>query len=165
MKKYNKWIIVGAVMAGLIVWLNIALYKIREYKANEGKVVRDTTTIVKYDTLTISKPVYITQKVTDSVLVPITDTLRVNDTLYVQVPITQKTYAKDSVYKAWVSGYRPNLDSIQVYPKSVYQIITNTVYKKTSRIGFGVMGGYGVTFGDQTKLSPFIGVGLYYRIW
>ena len=165
MKRFNWTLIAFAVIAGLIAWLNIALYKIREYKANEGKVIRDTITLVKYDTLTIKKPIYISEKVTDTLFQPVTDTLRINDTLYLPIPITQKLYAKDSVYKAWVSGYRPNLDSIQVYPKSVYQTITNTIHTKPSRVGFGVMGGYGVTFGEQTKLSPFVGVGLYYRIW
>lgn len=79
------------------------------------------------------------------------------DTIYVPVPITQKEYVSDN-YHAWVSGYNAALDSIDVFPKTVY------VMQKISarRWGLGVIGGYGA---GRSGLSPYIGVGVYYRIW
>lgn len=79
------------------------------------------------------------------------------DTIYVPVPITQKEYATPD-YRAWVSGYNAALDSIDVFPKTVY------VTRKTParRWGLGVSAGYGA---GRSGLSPYIGIGVYYRIW
>lgn len=79
------------------------------------------------------------------------------DTIYVPVPITQKEYVSEN-YHAWVSGYNAALDSIDVFPKTVY--VTKTVPAR--RWGLGVSAGYGVS---RSGLSPYIGVGAYYRIW
>ena len=82
------------------------------------------------------------------------DTIIRNDTIY--VPIVQKEYVTDN-YHAWISGYKPSIDSIVVYPKTIY--ITKTVPSR--RWGLGVSTGYGV---GRSGLSPYIGVGIYYRI-
>jgi len=148
----------------LIIAFNIALHRIKVLKSNEGKTIRDTTIVVKLDTVKIVKPIYISQKVIDTLLVPITDTLRQNDTLYVPIPKTQRYYSKDSLYRAWVSGYKPNLDSIQVFPKTIYSTIINTVYKKPSRIGIGVTAGYGAFYSNkQINFGPGVIVGLQFK--
>lgn len=79
------------------------------------------------------------------------------DTIYVPVPITQKEYASEN-YRAWVSGYNAALDSIDVFPKTVH--VTKTV--PVRRWGLGVMAGYGV---GRNGLSPYVGIGGYYRLW
>ncbi len=79
------------------------------------------------------------------------------DTVYVPVPITQKEYISKN-YRAWVSGYNAALDSIDVFPRTVY--ITKKIPAR--RWGLGVIGGYGV---GRSGLSPYIGIGGYYRIW
>lgn len=79
------------------------------------------------------------------------------DTIYVPIPITQKEYLTDN-YHAWVSGYNPSLDSIDVYSKTVY--VTKKI--PVRRWGLGVMAGYGV---GRSGLSPYIGLGVYYRLW
>lgn len=158
--KIIRWIIV--ILLAIIVLLGAFIsIKIRPKTIIE----RDTITIVKIDTIRIPKPIYIKEKVIDTLFVPIKDTIRVNDTLYIQLPKTQKYYSKDSLYQAWVSGYKPTLDSINIFQKVIEKTIINTITKKPRKIGIGVSAGYGITFGEQTKLSPFIGVGLYYRIW
>lgn len=81
----------------------------------------------------------------------------IHDTIYVNLPVTQKEYKTD-LYHAYVSGYKPQLDSIMVYRPTQY--ITQKVYQR--RYGIGLIGGYGV--GIQ-GLTPFIGVGCFYRIW
>lgn len=123
-----------------------------------------TSTVTVTDTIPYYKPVakdslvvrYETVKlpaVRDSLIYK--DTL-VHDSVNVILPITQKKY-EDSTYTAWVSGFRPNLDSINIYRKTVYKTIT----EKPHSFGIGVMGGYG--YGTK-GFTPFIGVGIYYRL-
>ena len=79
------------------------------------------------DTIRIPHPVSVTSRTIDTmtVLVHATDTLWIHDTLYISLPIEQRIYA-DSTYTAWISGYRPKLDSILIYPQTT--TITNTMY-------------------------------------
>ena len=80
----------------------------------------------------------------------------------VEIPIVQKRYS-DSTYTAWVSGYKPSLDSIEVYRKTVVQRETITLRKISPRWGICVTGGYG--YGTKNKgFEPFVGIGVYYRI-
>lgn len=161
MKQYRYYIIMLGVIIALIIAFNLALHRIKVLKANEGRTIRDTTIVVKYDTIKITKPIYISQKVIDTLLVPVNDTIRLNDTLFVALPKTQNYYAKDSLYQAWVSGYKPNLDSIKVFPKTIYSTITNTVYKKPARVTIGATIGYGAMYVDkQIKFGPTIVAGV-----
>ena len=81
------------------------------------EVQRDTVIVVRRDTIKLVEPVYIVEKRIDTLFVPIKDTIRINDTLYQPVPKTQRMYEKDSLYRAWVSGYKPQLDSIYVFQR------------------------------------------------
>ena len=164
MSKYKWYIVMLGVIIILIIAFNIALHRIRVLRSNEGKVIRDTTIIIKLDTIKIIKPVYLSEKVVDTLFVPIKDTIRINDTLYQLMPKTQKYYAKDSLYQAWVSGYKPNLDSIKVFPKTIYSTITNTVYKKPARVTIGVTAGYGAMYSNkQIKFGPAIVAGVSFK--
>lgn len=164
MSKYKWYIVMLGVIIILIIAFNIALHRIKVLKSNEGKIIRDTTIIIKLDTIKIIKPVYLSEKVVDTLLVPITDTLQINDTLFVALPKTQKYYAKDSLYQAWVSGYKPNLDSIRVFPKTIYSTITNTVYKKPARITIGVTAGYGAMYSNkQIHFGPAVVAGVSFK--
>ena len=87
-------------------------------------------------------------------------TYKNSDSVEVEIPITQKKYS-DTTYTAWVSGYRPSLDSIHVYPRHEVVTVTNTVRGKPKRWGVGVHAGYGVT---PHGLQPYIGVGVNYSI-
>lgn len=89
----------------------------------------------------------------------------IHDTIEVDLPVTQKRYQTDD-YQAWVSGYRPNLDSIEVYKKEkiITETITVTQRAKTKHWGIGFTGGYGYDFTSKTA-APFIGVGLNYNIF
>ena len=83
------------------------------------------------------------------------------DSTRVIIPITQKVYA-DSTYKAWVSGYNPRLDSIEVYRRTITITTTQTV-NRNKRFTWGVTGGvgYGVI---NRKPDVFIGIGGTIRI-
>ena len=50
---------------------------------------------------------------------PITDSLMLHDTVLVNLPTEQRQYS-DPRYTAWVSGYRPQLDSIRIYQQTEY---------------------------------------------
>lgn len=87
------------------------------------------------------------------------DTVR--DTVAVEIPITQKKYEAED-YRAYVSGYEPNLDSIFVYRKTVTQTITKQ--QKDKRLGFSVVAGAGYGIINK-KPDIFVGGAVAYRIW
>lgn len=148
-------LIVG-VVAGWFIRKGVA-----ESDAHETVVLLDT--LVVRDTVRERFPVYVERTVTDTLLVAMTDTVRVSDTVYVRLPREQKRYA-DTNYVAWVSGYRPRLDSIEVYPVTRY--ITETVYRDTrKRWGIGIQSGYGIGLtGGKVTGVPYIGIGISYNI-
>lgn len=109
-------------------------------------------TTLKVDTLLISAPIIAFFRIT-------TDTIHVGDTV---VQREQVLY-EDSLYRAWVSGYRPRLDSIEVYPRTVTHTITNDIYHsitpKRKRLGLGLQAGYGYPGGF------YIGGGVSYNLF
>lgn len=120
------------------------------------------------DTIRIPHPVSVTSRTIDTmtVLVHATDTLWIHDTLYISLPIEQRTYA-DSTYTAWISGYRPKLDSIQIYPQTT--TITNTMTithsSKQPRFSIGLQAGYGATISNnQVKPAPYVGIGISWNL-
>lgn len=82
------------------------------------------------------------------------------DSVEVELPITQKVYG-DSTYRAWVSGYRPSLDSIEVYRKTI--TIERTLVQKPKRWSIGVTGGYGYGL-LHGRPDVFVGIGVSYRL-
>ena len=78
------------------------------------------------------------------------------------IPVTQNVY-RDSSYIAWVSGYRPSLDSIRVFSRTRY--VTKIITEKSEppeskRLNFGLQAGYGIT---PKGIQPYIGIGLGFR--
>lgn len=76
------------------------------------------------------------------------------------IPITQKRYESED-YRAYVSGYEPNLDSIFVFPKTT--TIRERVSKPPNKWHIGLQGGIGYGFKSR-QAEPFIGIGLSYSI-
>lgn len=79
----------------------------------------------------------------------------IRDSVMVEVPIEQKVY-EDSTYKAWVSGYMPSLDSINVYQRT--EVITVTKFQKPKKWSLGI--GAGASLGTDGKIRPSITVGV-----
>ncbi len=163
-----KLVILALVALNIYQW-----FRWRE-AINKGDIIT-TDTVRYYDTILIPRPVpkdsvvirWITKELP---AIPIRDTARkdtsrqepqrdstiASDSVAVQIPITQKKYeGKD--YKAYVSGYMPQLDSLVMYPES------KTVYIKPSRWSIGIQAGLGVSRGGD--FSPYIGVGVSYRLF
>lgn len=135
-------------------------YHVRGNVASDS--ISKTDTSAKVDTIhdSIPYPVYETlvQTIPEPFPVYITldgDTIR--EPIYVPVPITSKEYKTDN-YRLSISGYKPNLDYIEVYRRTEY--ITRTVNSR--RWGIGAIAGYGI---GRHGLSPYVGIGGFYRIW
>lgn len=170
----RKWVdaftlavIVLSLVSCAVSWVLIA----RNWAhGKDGGTVRDTVRAVYVDTVRIVQPVARDSVVVRYIKVRVPraeggkDTLgggyKNTDSAEVVMPITQKRYS-DSTYTAWVSGFRPALDSIHVHPRREMVTVTNTVRGKPKRWGVGIHAGYGMT---PRGLQPYIGVGVNYSI-
>lgn len=175
MKELSKFILYALV--GVLLCLNV-------YQCHRGKqslslgVYTDTLTV--YDTIPYYKPVprdsvvlrFITEKLPASEpkmpeTVPnLQDSVQnfgktvPEDSVTVQIPITQKRYETDT-YRAYVSGYRPTLDSLFIaQPRQVVQI-----KQKPKRWSVGIQAGYGVTLTQTPQFAPYIGIGVSYSLF
>lgn len=132
-----------------------------------GEVHSDTVTVV--DTIPYRYPVprdsavvryeIVRLMVADTARVTVTDTVQVADSVQVVLPITQKVYG-DSTYRAYVSGYNPELDSIFVFAPTKY--VTTVVKEKPKRWAIGVQAGCGYSRGG---ISPYVGIGVSYNLY
>ena len=116
----------------------------RNAHLSEMKVKVDTLFV--YDTIFVEKPVIKKVEIIDTLRlpVPITDTLMLHDTVFVHLPIEQRQYSNPR-YTAWVSGYRPQLDSIHIYQRTEYITKEIKMVTKPKRWGLGLQAGYGVS--------------------
>ena len=130
----------------------------------QAEVITRTDTLTLRDTIRETYPVYVTNTETDTMLVAVTDTMTVSDTVYLVLDREQRHYRGDG-YDAWVSGYRPQLDSVWVYPETRYITKEVTVSEKRKRWGIGVHAGYGMSVpGGKPVFSPYVGVGISYDL-
>lgn len=148
MKKLSWILVILLVVACVVAW-----FRPHEPLPAEIRTETKVKTVVKVDTLLISAP-------TAPLLVfQLTDTIRIGDT----VVHREQAYYEDSLYRAWVSGYRPRLDSLQIFPKTVYQTVTNDIYHtitpRKKRWGLGMQVGYGYPSGI------YAGVGVSYNLF
>lgn len=151
-----------AILASLAVGM-LAGWLIRGNRPPDKEIITHTDTLTVRDTIVEKYPLYVTHTVVDTMLVAVRDTVMVRDTAYVVVEREQRHYQGDD-YDAWVSGWRPALDSIRVYPETRY--ITSEYISVTSRKrwGIGIQAGYGVSLpGGKTQIAPYIGVGISYN--
>lgn len=149
----------------LVVLLTLAVLFLwnRQSKASTPDLVPDTTEYV--DTIPYYKPIPKDSLVIryETAKLPIKkdscqsekDTCS-PDSVDVVIPITQKEY-KDSLYRAWISGYHVTLDSIKV--NSRVKEIRIPVPGKRKRWGIGLQAGYGYPGG------VYVGVGVTYNIF
>lgn len=147
--------IVAALLIGLLIGMKHPLKKPIE------PIKTKVDTMFLHDTITLSKPVYVEKVKLDSVLVPVFDTLRIQDTMYMYLEREQIQW-QDSLCKVYASGVMPQIDSVQHYVcDRIVTIETKVPVKVKSHWGIGVNAGYGVGKGGFT---PYIGVGISYNI-
>ena len=86
------------------------------------------------------------------------------DSIEVPIPIEQKRY-EDSLYTAWVSVFRPALDSIRLHQPEIVTTITETIVKKAPRLSIGLSVGPGVSITGTPQAGIFVGFTANYRLW
>lgn len=129
----------------------------RDARAEEvTKIV--TETVTKTDTVRTTEFRFITMRTVDTLLVPVLDTVRLRDTVFLALPRTVKRYS-DTLFTAEVSGYEPRLDWIEVYKPT--RTVTAYGRPPKQRWGVGVQAGYGMT---KSGPSPYVGVGVSYDL-
>ena len=159
-KRFSKvfWL-VCLLVASLLC--NIIL--LAEHSSHKNGITSDTIRVTIIDTIPHLFPIPVDSVVLryEAQFLPVKrDTamqIGCTDSVQVLMPITQKQY-NDSSYTAWVSGYKPSLDSIYVYPRHDVVTITNTIRLKPKRWGIGLNVGYGIT--PKNGMQPYIGVGV-----
>lgn len=156
------WILVAV----LCVSIAMNVWQYSHQPETETKIERDTvwkdTTIYEpqpAETIDIGKTVYIKVAVPQ----PQTQHDTIHDSIDVPVPIVQKRY-EDSLYTAWVSGFEPALDSIDLRLPTIKETVTITKTKPMPLVTFGVQvgGGYGVI---HRQPDFYIGVGGQLNLW
>lgn len=126
-----------------------------------GQLEPRVDTLFIRDTIKVAEPVYVTRRVVDSVAYPVTDTIRMRDTLYVLLEREQIRW-EDSLSVVYASGVRPQVDSVVHFIQE--RVITKeipVIQVKRTRWGIGVQAG--VT-GSKTGVMPYVGVGVSYNI-
>jgi len=158
-----------SVVGIFVILCSVVIFNIVRCGRGDGRIseiVTKVDTLYLHDTIRIEKPTPIIIRNIDTILVRIKDTIRIKDTVYIKLPREQKIY-QDENYQAWISGYRPELDSIHIF-QNTQQIITSTTIntkQKRGRWGIGIHAGYGLTFqNDAIKPAPNIGFGLTYNL-
>lgn len=158
----GKKILVAALLAALLLLSGYLLGK-RTARATEPECIVQVDTLRIRDTVLVNKPVPVEVRVVDTMLVAVTDTVHLNDTVYLSLPRETKVYG-DSTYTAQVSGYRPELDWVRVYPQR--EVVTRTIsVNSRKRWGIGPQAGCGAyVAGGKVMLTPYVGVGISWDI-
>ena len=151
MKKLPWLLVVLLAIACVAAW-----FRPHEPLPAEIRTETKIQTVVKLDTVPISAPIAVFWQILPN------DTVRIGDTLLLR----KRVVYEDSLYRAVVSGFvDPRLDSMTVYPRTVYQTVTNDIYhpvsikSKKKRWGFGLQAGYGYPGGF------YVGAGVSYDLW
>lgn len=151
MKKTLWLLVVLLVIACVAAW-----FRPHEPLLAEIRTETKIQTVVKTDTVLISAPIAVFWQILPN------DTIRIGDTLLHR----KRVVYEDSLYRAVVSGYvDPRMDSMTVYPRTVYQTVTNDIYHtvivkpKKKRWGIGLQAGYGYPGGF------YVGGGISYNLF
>lgn len=174
-KILDKIITAAMVLEVVCIILAIGMNMERCSNRNSPANAVVTDTIVVVDTICVVQPLVKDSVVVrtiierhpivqeDANLTDMCDSTNVapKDSALVVLDITQHHYKGDT-YEAWVSGYKPRLDSIRTF-QLTKTIQTNTA-KPPNRFTVGLTGGIGYGFVSK-KIEPFIGIGITYRIF
>lgn len=149
------FLLAAAIAVAFGVW---SAHHFRYDPPEPPEVVVQVDTLVVHDTIHTYKPVPFNVYVVDTLYVPVK--VESSDTVWVELPRVAKVY-QDSTYRAVVSGYRPSLDTISIYRRTVFVDRVERVTIPAPRWSWGVQAGVGAT---KDGLGPYIGIGLQYRL-
>ena len=159
-----QYILTGAGIA-VAVLIGVLIGQKHPQKSPVEPIKEKVDTLLIFDTITLTKPVFVEKIQLDSVYMPVTDTLWKHDTLYVYLEREQIQW-QDSLCRVYASGINPQVDSVTHFVQET--IITREIsvpVKVKSRWGLGIQVGYGAGInGKQVYLTPYVGVGISYNI-
>ena len=159
-----QYILTGVGIAVAIL-IGVLIGQKHPQKSPVEPIKEKVDTLLIFDTITLTKPVFVEKIQLDSVYMPVTDTLWKHDTLYVYLEREQIQW-QDSLCRVYASGINPQVDSVTHFVQET--IITREIsvpVKVKSRWGLGIQVGYGAGVnGKQVYLTPYVGVGISYNI-
>lgn len=153
------------------VWILLALLLV-SVSLNIGLLTREPETLTRVERDTcwrdsiIREPMVRDSIVKKTVYVKVHHYLKgdtVHDSIEVPIPMVQKRY-DDSLYTAWVSGFRPNLDSLRLHLPEITTTITKTITKPAQRLSVGIQVGAGVGIVSRQP-DIYVGIGATYNIF
>ena len=156
----------GIILALLLISIGVNVWQWRSQPEASVVVEHDTIwkdTVIREpmpsETIQTGRVVYIKVAVPQ----PQTQHDTIRDSIEVPVPIIQKRY-DDSLYTAWVSGFEPALDSIDLRLPTITETITKTIVKRSPLFSVGIQTGAG--FGIISRQPDiYIGVGGQLNLW
>ena len=133
-------------------------------KDHKEDISEKVDTLYFRDTITEIRPVFETEITVPDMAVVIEDSIIVKDDSLLVLPLQQRHYKGDD-YELWISGYRPQLDSLRIFPETRYITKEITVQRNPKRWGIGIQAGYGVSLPEgRPQIAPYIGVGISYNL-
>lgn len=148
---------VKSISFGVLLGALVAVPLFAYFRPPKTEIKTEVKETIVRDTIIVLKPTEIERRVVDTMWVAVRDTIRQNDTLYVTLPREVKEYA-DTNYRAVISGYIPRLESIEVYPTTIYKTETKNI---NGKFGLGVQLGVGYC----GEIKPYIGIGISYNLF
>ena len=123
----------GVLLIGIIIGIVCSIVVRSKLTTPIRKVITDTTTVVKYDTIRTTEPysdVAIPLTIQAYPIAQVPTLLAIVDTMKIPyivngeliIPISQKYY-RSPQYQAWISGFSARLDSILVYSPSKHKLL------------------------------------------
>lgn len=135
-----------------------------------GKGKRLPAEIIEHrDTVTVVDTEYVDKPVPKYITVIRKDTIHTeywhlqHDTVIAEVPIEQKVYEQDSLYRAVISGWHANLDSLMIYKTTTEITITKKIPAPKWSLGITAGPSALVTPNGQIKAGLGVTAGLQYR--
>lgn len=142
----TTYLLIAALFVAVVAFIGACNTLYKQQPKVIKTVERDTVLVERVDTFVVEKPKEVYRYTCR------TDTIHVNDTVQVEIPIELTEYAdtlavdsSEVIYRAFVSGYNANLDSLSFRVHTQHSNINTTIttqVRKASRWGFGVTAGY-----------------------
>ena len=154
----------GIMLVAAVAFLIGARYgRVTAKPGHKLTVVWDTTEVVRHDTIVKIKPVHVTSYIHDTVRTHFTTIC--HDTVTVDVPIERRVYQEDSLYRCVISGWRPSLDSLTVWPTTTTITIREKISVPAPKVSLGITLGPSALATPSGKVHAGLGVtaGLQYR--
>ncbi len=162
--RLTSWIDAGCVGVALLAFaaLGFLFGQKHPLKLDSMGVKEKVDTLYIRDTITREKPVYLTKYIDRVQLVPVTDTIRVKDTLFVALD-RERVEWRDEYAAVYASGIDPSVDSVRHFITE--RVVTREVRvevpakQRWKRIGWGVAAGPGVYWQPgMDNVTPGVGI-------